>query len=225
MEIARHYDMLGELQLIAKEHLWAKHLYWQPYLCWWHINCNPPQTCVAQGVCLHTKMALWLQSNKITCNRIWQGYMSWWWDDIKGICNTSAERWYIWVCYWPMIKRNMEVDFVKQRTDKARKTFFAVESIGSRAYPASPLVKSKLYWSKCMTRMIHGLEILPLSNPSVAMMAKWHGAMAKLVHGQSKQTTNVTPTATLGWHSLECHITLITMLFLWQIQVLPMNNI
>ena len=71
-----------------------------------------------------------------------------------------------------MIKRNMEVDFVKQRTDKARKTFFAVESIGSRAYPASPLVKSKLYWSKCMTRMIHGLEILPLSNPSVAMMAK-----------------------------------------------------
>ena len=76
-----------------------------------------------------------------------------------------------------------------------------------------------------MTTMTHGLEVLPLSKPSFELMEQAHGTIAKMVQGIPKQTANVTPTATLGWRSLECHLDLLRMMFLWRVLLLPMNNI
>ena len=121
--------------------------------------------------------------------------------------------------------KELEEDFVHKRISKAKKAFFAAQSIGSSSHPTSPKVLSKLYWSNCMSRMAHGLEILSLNHSSLQSLEQEHGSMAKMAQGQSKQTANVAPTATLGWRSFECHLDLAKMLFLWRILLLPMHNI
>ena len=73
--------------------------------------------------------------------------------------------------------------------------------------------------------MAHGLEILPLSDTSYQILEQAHGAMAKMVQGQSKQTANVVPLATLGWCSMNSHLDLLKLMFLWRLMLLPMSNI
>ena len=73
--------------------------------------------------------------------------------------------------------------------------------------------------------MTHGLEILPLNKTSQSMLEQAHGSMAKMVQGQSKQTANVVPVATLGWRSMESHLDYIKLLFLWRLLLLSMCNI
>ena len=121
--------------------------------------------------------------------------------------------------------KELEAEFVRKRINKAKRAFFAAQSIGSSTHPTSPRVLSKLYWSNCMSCMSHGLEILPLNHSSLQTLEQEHGSMAKMAQGQPKQTANVTPTATLGWRSFECHLDLTKMLFLWRILLLPMQNI
>ena len=121
--------------------------------------------------------------------------------------------------------RDLENEFIRQRVDKARRVFFAAESIGSRMYPSSPVVLTKLYWTNCITSMVHGLEVCTLNRSSMDTLEQGHGEIAKLVQGQGKHVANVIPTATLGWKSLECHIDFLKMTFLWRILLLPMSNI
>ena len=120
---------------------------------------------------------------------------------------------------------DMEETFIKERTKKAMRSYFAAESIGSRAIPASPVVLSKLYWTNCISSMVYGLEVVPISGPHMDMLEQTHGSIAKLIQGQSKQTANVVPTASLGWRSIECHIDIMKMMFLWRLLLLPMGNI
>ena len=95
--------------------------------------------------------------------------------------------------------REMESGFVRQRIGKAMRAYFAAVGLGSQAIPVSPVVMTKLYWSNCITTMTHGLEVFPLSKPSHELLEQAHGTIAKMVQGISKQTANITPTATLGW--------------------------
>ena len=121
--------------------------------------------------------------------------------------------------------KECETRYIKQRIHMGRKAFFAAQSIGSRSIPVSPIVLTKLYWSNCVSSMVHGLEILPLNDTSYQMLEQAHGAMAKMVQGQSKQTANVAPLATLGWRCMNCHLDILKLLFLWRLLLLPMSNI
>ena len=121
--------------------------------------------------------------------------------------------------------REMEIAFTKQRIGKAMRAFFAAQGLGSSYVPVSPTVLTRLYWTNCITTMTHGIEVFTLSKPSFELMEQAHGAIAKMVQGMPKQTANIAPTATLGWRSLECHLDLLRMMFLWRVLLMPMNNI
>lgn len=76
-----------------------------------------------------------------------------------------------------------------------------------------------------MPRMAYGLELYPLQDNSMGQLEQAHGAMAKMIQGQPKQTANVTPLATLGWRSFESHLHMLQLLFLWRLLLLPMSNV
>ena len=121
--------------------------------------------------------------------------------------------------------RDMENEFTKQRIGKSMRAYFAAQGLGSLNVPVSPIVLTRLYWTNCITTMTHGLEVFTLSKPSFDLMEQAHGTIAKMVQGMPKQTANITPTTTLGWRSLECHLDLMRMMFLWRILLMPMTNI
>jgi hypothetical protein len=121
--------------------------------------------------------------------------------------------------------KGLENEFVRQRINRARKAFFASQNIGSRSTPVSPVVMTKLYWSSCVPIMTHGLEVLPLTDTAVEALEQAHSNMAKLIQGVPKQTANVTCLSTLGWRSIESHIDILKLLFLWRILLLSVGNI
>ncbi len=116
-------------------------------------------------------------------------------------------------------------DFITQRIYKAKRAFYAAQSIGSRSFPMSPVVMSKLYWSNCMSTMAYGLEVFPLTTPAMQMLEQAHSSMAKQIQGQSQQTANLTAPATLGWHSVETYLDYTKLMFLWRLLLLPMCNV
>ena len=133
----------------------------------------------------------------------------------------SGEHMGIYIGY----DRESEQQFIKNRIQKGRKAFFAAQGIGSRTVPLPPMSASKVYWSVCVPRMLHGLEIMPLSTPNLEQLEQAHHSMAKMVQGLPPQTANVASLAPLGWRSISSHIDFLKMLFLWRILLLPVDNI
>jgi hypothetical protein len=120
--------------------------------------------------------------------------------------------------------KEMEHSFVAKRIYKAKKAFFAAQSIGTKSVPIQPVTMSRLYWTICVPRMVHGLEILPISDSSLDELEQAHGSMAKIAQGLPAQTANVAVLATLGWRSMATHIDLLKLLFMWRLLLLPMKN-
>ena len=118
-----------------------------------------------------------------------------------------------------------ERQFVDKRIHKAKAAFFMSQSLGTRKIPMTPVVMTKLYWSICVPRLTHGLEIVPLSPGSVDMLEQAHTSMAKWTQRLPAQTANVACLATMGWRCMESHLDYLKLLFLWRVLSLSMENI
>ena len=114
---------------------------------------------------------------------------------------------------------------IEDRIDKGEKAYFAVQGLGNRRLPVTPVVSSKLYWSVCVPRMMHGLEVTDLQVCDLNKLEQAHGKMAKMIQGLPTQTPNSICIAPLGWISLEAYLDKMKLLFLWRILVLSINSI
>ena len=121
--------------------------------------------------------------------------------------------------------KDIEASFVKSRINKTKKAFFSVQGIGSRSMPIPSAVMSKVYWSKCMPILTHGVELMSLSDKSIGSMEQAHGEMAKMAQGLPSQAANVSCLATLGWKCLSTYIDTLRLLFLWRLLLLPVSCI
>jgi hypothetical protein len=114
-------------------------------------------------------------------------------------------------------KKSCYVDSAKANSQRAIRTFYALQSIGSRAVPLTPKVTSKLYWSVCIPRMVYGMEVLDGDDAVISVMEKAHRTMAKITQGLPTNTANAACLATLGWRTIAAHVDALKMMFLWRI--------
>ncbi len=72
-------------------------------------------------------------------------------------------------------KRDFEEKEIQNRISRAECAFYAVQGLGNEFVPVTPVVASKVYWSVCMPRMTHGIEVATISDTSMSTehMAKW----------------------------------------------------
>lgn len=118
-----------------------------------------------------------------------------------------------------------ERKFLDKRIQKAKSAFFMSQSLGTKRVPVTPVVMTKLYWSVCIPRLTHGLEIVPISTGSVDMLEQAHSNMAKWTQRLPAQTANVACLAPLGWKCIESHLDYMKLLFLWRVLCLSIDSI
>jgi hypothetical protein len=115
--------------------------------------------------------------------------------------------------------KGYEQEFVRDRVSAGKRTFHAVQGLGSRSVPLTPQVSSKLYWNIAVPRMTYGLELLRMTPGGMANLETAHSSVAKQIQGIPKQSANIC-IATMGWRSLEAYIDLSKLLFIWRIMLL-----
>jgi hypothetical protein len=110
-----------------------------------------------------------------------------------------------------------ESEYIQDRIDTAQRTFFYVQGLGNKYIPVTPVVSSKLYWTICVPRLTHGLEIASLSESSIKSIEASHGRIAKAIQGLPPHTSNSAYLAPIGWTSMESYIHRLQLLFLWRV--------
>jgi hypothetical protein len=116
-------------------------------------------------------------------------------------------------------------EWINGKVQVAKRDLNAILSLGSHRIPVSPKAASHLYWSVCMTKFCHGLEIAELPKRCIVTAEQLHGHAAKQIQGLPKQTINAACCAPLGWKTFSAHIELMQMTFLWRILLLPISCI
>ena len=114
-------------------------------------------------------------------------------------------------------------DTISEKIHKSKTIVFASQGLGSFNVPVSPLVSSKLYWNLCIPYLCYGLEVLDTDQKDIEALDSFHCRMAKQIQGLPEQCSNSGSLGTIGWHSIECHIDYIRLLFLWQLLLLPIT--
>lgn len=76
-----------------------------------------------------------------------------------------------------------------------------------------------------MPSVTHGLEVAELTQQQQAIFEQAQSPAGKVIQGLPTRTANVACIATLGWPSMECHLDMRRLLFLWRILLLPVSCI
>ena len=84
---------------------------------------------------------------------------------------------------------------------------------------------SKIYWSAAVPKMVYGLDVTPISKTCMSDLEDAHRQHARLVQGIPSNSPRPTSLATLGWITIESHIAILKLLFLWRILFLPDTSI
>ena len=95
------------------------------------------------------------------------------------------------------------------------------QGIGSIRVPMNPVTASKLYWQAAVPKMTYGLDVLKTNRDTIARLEQSHCEAAKVIQGLPKQTAGIGCLATVGWNSMEAHIDILRLLFLWRLLTLP----
>ena len=111
------------------------------------------------------------------------------------------------------------------RIGSCRKSLLAFRGVGSYHVPASPTVMSKVYNSVCLTRMLYGIELIPLNQSSLNELEHAHIKQAKIIQGLPQNIATPAPLAPVGWLSIKANVALSKILFLIRILLLPCDNI
>ena len=118
-----------------------------------------------------------------------------------------------------------EAQCIQEKIDSGKRAYFSIQGLGNKYLPVPPVVSAKLYWSVCVPRMTHGLEISMLSDSSMSKLEQAHGHMAKCIQGLPSQTPNSACIAPLNWSTMEGYIDKLKILFLWRLLLMTTNCI
>lgn len=125
-----------------------------------------------------------------------------------------------------LVSREKEiVTCVRERIKKCKTVCYAANSIGSKQVPLNPVVATKLYNSIALPKLCYGTEILELTDECVEDMEQFHVNNAKLFQGLPQNASNVGSVGSIGWKSVQTHIDILRLLFMWRILLLPMGNL
>ena len=116
-------------------------------------------------------------------------------------------------------------DAIEEKIIKCKSICYAAQGLGSHRIPVTPMTSSKLYWSMCIPKWCYGLEVLNIDDKSAEMLESFHCSMAKQQQGLPVQCSNTGSLGTIGWKTLESHIDIIQLMFLWQLLLLPFSCI
>ena len=97
--------------------------------------------------------------------------------------------------------------------------------MGSPSVPVAPTVLSKVYNSVALSKSLYGMDVLPTNESGLQIIEKAHKSNAKLIMNLPNNTPSVTPLALLGWLTIDSHVAMLKLLFLWRILCLPITNV
>ena len=112
-----------------------------------------------------------------------------------------------------------------QKVSAGNRAFYASQGLGTCMVPLPVTTASKLYHSLSLPKILYGVEVMNVSNNSLAKMEHSQIKIAKSLQGLPSNCPNIIPLATLGWHSIQAHIDILRLNFLWRVLLLPMDNI
>lgn len=116
-------------------------------------------------------------------------------------------------------------DVIEDRISKARSSFHASLGIGSKRMPVPPVVSARLCQAVVMPQLLYGLELVDLTGECVEKLEKTQRYFAKKIQGLPDSAARPTVLTTLGWKSVWSVLMLRRLMLLWQILLLPANNI
>ena len=82
-----------------------------------------------------------------------------------------------------------------------------------------------MYNDVCVSKLLYGIELLNASPQTVDKLEDFNVHAAKNVQGLPDQASNCGSLHTIGWHSVNCRIDIMKLLFMWRVLLLPMENI
>jgi hypothetical protein len=112
-----------------------------------------------------------------------------------------------------------------ERINNGYNVLYAARGIGTHQTPVTPIILSKVYWSIAMSKMLYGIQVTPLSEKATSEFETAHRKMCKIVQQLPQNVPNPAPLATIGWHSIESHVAILKLTFMWTTLCLPVGNI
>ena len=117
------------------------------------------------------------------------------------------------------------MNHIDKKIQISKRDLGAILSLGSPAVPVSTKIATNLYRSLCLSKLCYGAEIAEIPKQCVDKVEQFHGQAAKKIQGIPPQSSNAACLAPLGWISLQGHIDLLMMTFLWRMILLPVSSI
>ena len=109
--------------------------------------------------------------------------------------------------------------------NKGKRCCAALQGLCRSGTILDPGLASKLYWSIVIPSMLHGIEILYLSEPQIQRLNCAHVHMARNIQGLPGWTPSDAILPQIGWVSLESHIKRKAMLMMYKLLTLSMRTV
>ena len=116
-------------------------------------------------------------------------------------------------------------EYIQERIQSCKTICYATQSLGSHRVPVTTVTGSKLYWQVCIPKLCYGMEVITLSDKSMDSLEQFHTSMAKHNQGLPTPCSNPGSLSTIGWKTLESHVDIMRLMFLWRLLLLPMECI
>ena len=115
-------------------------------------------------------------------------------------------------------------EFMFKRIQSCQKVCYAIQSLGSKTVPLTPVISDKLYMSVCLPKLFYATEIMDIDPKTMDLMENFHIEKAKMFQGLSKNACNTGCLLTMGWSTIEAIIDVHKLLFIWRVLMLPMES-
>lgn len=118
-------------------------------------------------------------------------------------------------------KPKLEDICIGERITGCRKSFFALEGVGSGGRGFDPTTFSKLYWAICVPKMLYGFEVNSFSAENMERMEKIHSDLGRKIQRLPPLSARPTNYALLGWRCIKAYVDIHRLLFLFRILLMP----
>lgn len=116
-------------------------------------------------------------------------------------------------------------EVMQEKVYKGKQALMAVHGIGNRRIAVSTKILSHIYWSVSVPVMTYGCEVIPMEKETRDVLETAHWDMAKYIQKLPANTPNPCVLPQLGWYSMDCHIDVLKIMFLWRILCMSVNVI
>lgn len=121
--------------------------------------------------------------------------------------------------------KHVDENTISTRIGAGRKPLLSFRGVGTHLVPAVPTVMNTIYNSMSLSRMLYGIEIIPLNQSKINTLEQAHLKHVKLIQSVPMNVATAAPLATIGQMSMRSTIALMKIMFLVRILFLPACNL